>query len=123
MNEERYPREPIAAIGIPVVAVVLLLGASGAAQHVWPQALIGFAAPLLMYFLLPPRMTRLNVRQSSVALMGGIVVAIETFLWAGASGSMVVASTVAAVLAGLYVALYLIYRRWRRPRETDVDNS
>jgi hypothetical protein len=111
VNNEKYPREPLAALGLSVIALFLLAGATGAANHEWLLALSGFGAPVLAYFLFPPNDNRAGVRGYGTALIGGLVVVGESFLWFSAAGPLFAASVVAAAVAGLYVALYVVVRK------------
>ncbi len=108
VNNEKYPREPLAALGLSGIALFVLAGATGAANHEWPLALVGFGVPILTYFLFPPNE---RIRGYGTALMGGLVVVGESFLWSAAAGPLFAASVVAAAVAGLYVALYVVVRK------------
>lgn len=113
MNSEKYPREPLAALGLSVVALFLLAGAMGAANHEWPLALSGVGAPILAYFLFEPNQNGARVREYGTAVAAGLVVVAESFLWATAAGAVVAASLAAAVVAVLFVALCVVVRRWQ----------
>lgn len=113
MNSEKYPREPFAALGISVMALFLLAGAAGAAEHHWPQALVGFGAPVLAYLLFPPSQYGAGVRKYGAALTGGLVVVGESFLWAAAAGPFVAASMVAVGVAVVYAASYIFLLKWQ----------
>ncbi len=111
VNNEKYPREPLAALGISVIALLLLAGAAGAAEHDWITAGAGFGAPVLAYFLFAPNQNGARVRGYGTALMGGLVVVGESFLWASAAGPFVAASIVAAAASALFVALCVVVRK------------
>ena len=114
MNNEKYPREPVAALGLAVVAVLLLVGTVGAAEQEWLPPLVGFGTPILIYFLFPPGQGLARAREYGPALIGGIVVAGEALLWASADSPFFAASIIAAAVAASYVALYVLAHRWRR---------
>lgn len=107
MNSEKFPREPLAAIGLSVTALFLLAGAMGATNHEWPLALSGAGAPVLTYFLFPPNG---RIREYGTALIGGFVVVGESFLWSAAGPFVAAAMAVAGVVV-LCVALYVVVRK------------
>jgi 4-hydroxybenzoate polyprenyltransferase len=114
VNNEKYPREPLAAVGLGFIILLLVFGLGGAAQREWLLALLGFGAPILTYFFLPANQFGAKVREYATAIMGAVVVVGEPVLWTAADGSFFAVAVVAAVAATLYAVLYLRVRRWRR---------
>ena len=81
MNTEKYPREPLAALGISLLALLIVTGSVGVAQREWLPSLIGLGAPVLTYLLFPSNRRMPTLRLYAAALVGAMIVLVGTLAW------------------------------------------